>query len=219
MSTNADDPLARWGIPLLLGLLVLFSPRPWDVEETMEVRPLSLPWRIGDRIGLEVALDDHVQTVLEGSQWLSRGYWKTAPDEPDIIWVNMTQAVDIARLHNYYDSLVASGAQPMMMGEVDIPLNGHTIRASHIRYRTASGPAHMLFWYQAGADTASNRWAWYGKIIHQRLQGKNPPWRLVEVASSADGNQNGDGHADLKRLGDFVRSMQTSAPHGTHPPE
>ena len=73
-----------------------------------------------------------------------------------------------------------------------------------ITYRdTAGHPSRMLFWYQAGSTSAPDRWGWYGEVLQARLRGKNPTWRLVEVAT----RQLGDEQDDLARLNQFVQAM------------
>lgn len=153
--------------------------------------PGPIPLRIGSWQGADVPLTHYEREVLAPATLISRTYHDQSRQDArarqwEVIWLNVIQSRTIGSLHNVYDSLVASGSRPLIIGERRIQTRKGPLQASLIRYtNTREQPGYLLLWYQWPGGNAPNRWQWYLDILRMRLSRQPPPgWQLVEASTT-----------------------------------
>jgi hypothetical protein len=167
--------------------LVEESPQPASPPD----KPLQVPVRLDRWQGEDLPLSHNEASILAPARFISRAYHpvtesgESGPiDSNQVIWLNVIESRSIGKLHNFYDSLVASGSRPVILKTQTIPTAKGALRASLIQAVNAQRkPYYLLLWYQWPGGNAENRWQWYLEIIKLRMERKLPTWQLVEVAT------------------------------------
>lgn len=197
-----------------LALLLLLNIGIWllkDAPSRGPSLPLVIPYSIGEWLGTDVELSHNEEAVLAPAKITSRAY-TTRADQP-VIWLNVIQSNSIGKLHNFMDSLEASGSKPKRLKTLVIPTAKGPLRTSLIRYFNAEGqPYYLLLWYQWEGGNAEERWRWYQEVLKLRFQRKYPVWHLVEAATpvSSPEKDSISGH-DLERLQRFAQQFYEAA--------
>jgi hypothetical protein len=149
---------------------------------------LQVPIHLDRWRGEDLPLSHNEASILAPARFISRAYHPVTesgqPAPNQVIWLNVIESRSIGKLHNFYDSLVASGSRPTILKAQTIPTARGPLRTSLIRAVNAQGKPYYLFlWYQWPGGNAENRWQWYLEIIKLRMERKLPAWQLVEVAT------------------------------------
>jgi len=182
--------LARW----VLGTLLLLNVLVWLVQSPpvldRDGLALPVPGRIGDWQGRNWPLSHNERAVLAPARLISRVYSPLKPHSQDTIWLNLLQSTSISSMHNFYDSLLASGERPQVMGTRVIATDKGPLRATLIRCQNPDGAAsYLLLWYQWPGGNAENRWRWYADVLWLKLRGRHPVWQLAEISTPVENPQ------------------------------
>lgn len=176
-------------LALLNGGIYLLRDRPLAANRLS----LEVPYALRDEGDAWQGLDDvllhNERVVLAPAELTSRIYRPVEAGEPSAdawrwIWVDVLQADSVNSLHNFYDSMVASGGRPQVLGERVIPTRKGPLRVLVVRNQGGSGKTFiMLLWYQWQGGTAPSRWKWYGEVLRMRASGRQTTWMLVKLAA------------------------------------
>ncbi|HEY9687315.1 MAG TPA: hypothetical protein V6C52_10095 [Coleofasciculaceae cyanobacterium] len=199
---------------LLLNISVRLVQEPPEQATTPD-NPLHVPILLDHWRGQDLPLNHNEATILAPARFISRAYHPIegsgesgTADTNQVIWLNVIESRSIGKLHNFYDSLVASGSRPSILKSQTIPTARGPLRASLIRAINTQGkPYYLLLWYQWPGGNAENRWQWYAEIIKLRIERKLPAWQLVEVATPiSQPESNLSQSPDLARLSQFAKT-------------
>lgn len=210
----------REGKAIFIAVLVwlaLLNAGGWMLQEIpagQKAPEMNVPYRIANWEGQDVNLKHFELAILSPAQVVSRAYLPQQPNKPlsgiemdrqwQVIWLNVIQTASMGNLHNFYDSLVASGARPSILETRVIQTARGPLRTSLVRYYNHENrPYYLLLWYQWQGGNAQDRWHWYWEVLKLRLQHKSTPWQLVEIATPITGK----GTAELQRLETFARNF------------
>lgn len=187
-------------IILLSFTLALFIFRETPV---IEKGGIAIPLQLGPWYGRDIPHTAGELGVLGNVALVWREY---RDKDSHFLWLIAQQTPSMARLHNVYVSLIASGTHPAISRQKTIatthgPLHVSTLTLTDDRGKLRAG----YLWYQwtdrfGRRHSAPNRWAWYEGVLLCRWQQDIPQWRLVEITTPQD-NQ-----AD-KRLAAFARTL------------
>jgi hypothetical protein len=202
---------------LLLVLLNAGSYLLQDVPEAPSTAPLMISREILDYRGTDLPLTAAERAILAPAKTISRRYER---EDRRVIWLNMLEAASIGTLHNFYDSLVASGSRPRILKTVAIETDKGPLRTTLIQYSNRHGQLfYLLLWYQWEGGNAENRWRWYEEILKLRLQRKKPYWRLIEIATLKTAEvEDPKKSPDLQNLKLFAKALY-EAPNSPIPGE
>lgn len=219
------------------------SPQQAPSAHTAKVTPLRIPYQLGEWQGQDLPLSHQETAILAPATLTYRAYYPTTTEnrqqtaqarkqnqtqEPGqavegldgqamawkVVWLQVLSSSTAGALHNFYDSLVASGNQPQVIGMQELPIAGRApLRVSVIRARNAQGsPLLLLLWYQQGKHSSESRWRWYGQWLWSRLNRHNQEWQVVELATPLDSDTPASQAKALRRLTQFTQQLQQQWP-------
>ncbi len=225
MSTPGKPPGVTFLFYAVLAVLTLLNAGLYLVQEAPE-HPVyqntdifEIPHALGGWQGRNVEVSEASLRILAPAQLTSRAYYPSQQNRfslkqgKDVVWLNVIQSKAVGTLHNFYDSLVASGSDPRILGTHTIPTSKGALKATLIRYKNAQNyPYYLLLWYQWQGGSAPNRWQWYLEILKLRAQQKTTPWQLIEASTPiVHTGQTPSKSVDLDRLDNFVRAFYEQA--------
>ena len=223
MKAAEPEPQARTLAYWVLGTLLVLNAAVWLMQSpAVSMRDsltLPVPQRIGDWQGRNWPLFHNEQAVLAPARLISRVYsplklhsQATRPNA-ELIWLNLLQSDSMSSMHNFYDSLLASGARPQVNDTRVIATAKGPLRATLIRCQKPDGAAsYLLLWYQWPGGNAENRWRWYAEALRLKLSGRRPVWQLVEIATPVENPQTPILQSpELRRLEAFAKAFYQSA--------
>ena len=196
VEVTVERPYRRTLFYATLMLLLVLNIGVWLLMNTsaeLTHQDLEIPYRLGNWVGEDLTLTDDKLALLAPAQLVSRAYRPVAAGgahqddgrSRQTIWLNLTQTHRVGSLHNFYDSLVASGLKPVIIKTHVVQTSNGPLRTTLIRYQSTGGqPHYLLLWYQWAGGNAENRWRWYQEILALRLKRQSRHWQLVEVATS-----------------------------------
>ena len=171
--------------------LYLLGDRPLRTEGQALELPQTLRARINGPIewrGEPRKLLYSEEAVLAPAKLTARIYKPTdsfsAGDRWQWVWVDTLQSQSTGSMHNFFDSMIASGGKPRVLGTHRIKTARGELETSLVSTQSINGRLYyMLLWYQSRTGSASNRWEWYGHILNDRMQQRQSAWTLVKVAT------------------------------------
>ncbi len=176
-------------LALLNGGIWLLRDRPLAAEQMALAVPYALQAEDTSWVGLDDELLHNERLVLAPAELTSRIYRPVEPDGPSgdawrWVWLDVLQSDSVNGLHNFYDSMVASGGRPQVLGERVIRTARGPLRVLMVRNQGSSGKTFiMMLWYQWRDGTAPSRWQWYGEVLRLRALGRQTTWMLVKLAT------------------------------------
>lgn len=208
----------------LLLLLVLNAGLFLLADRPLVINPMRLevPQTLADGehrwVGEDDPLTHHERAVLAPAELTSRIYRPLQVGGPDgdawrWLWLDVLRSDSVGTMHNFFDSMIASGGRPQILGERVVQTDRGPLRATLVRNQGSTGKTfYMLLWYQWPEGTAPGRWQWYGEVLKLRLQGRQSSWLLVKIASPVrKPDQPLPESPELARMEAFARAFYESA--------